>query len=84
MNKHTKGSECDEEIQREVLDEYKKVVIKDLLQTIKELKKQRDKAISIAEELKCHCFGEFYPMHTEALNKLKKKIKKFDLNLYYI
>jgi predicted translin family RNA/ssDNA-binding protein len=43
-----------------------------------ELKKQRDKAVAIAEELKCHCSGEMFHGHVANLEKLKKKIKKLD------
>lgn len=42
--------------------------------TMEKLQKQRDKAIKIAEELKCHCFGEDFHVHVAELEKLKKKI----------
>ena len=68
-NKHPRGSECDEGygcMCEETELNYCRLIDK--------LKKQRDKAIKIAEELKCHCSGEMYHGHVAELEKLKKRI----------
>ena len=50
-------------------EQYERLYLKN-----QELQKQRDKAIKIAEELKCHCSGEMFHGHVRELEKLKKKI----------